>query len=642
MDVELTSTRDDDTFTWRAAGARQPRGSVAASMLPKGSKVGDVLRIEAEVELDGITIVAVLPPKGKDTPADRIEVVGTQRPVAGVTTVLAGPSDRRRESPFFRDGNERRPPRPAGDRSRRREGTPPTEGAEKTEGGESTEGPRAERHGAPPRREGEGGARGRSRFRTEVASARRDLNAPAAGTGGSGGPTGGRRSDGRPPARPGAGPRTGPARGRDAEGGRDRPQRTADRPADRPGPADRTGDRMARPRRGPVRLEPGTKHRDELMATLPGEQQIIADRLATGGMPAVRKAIAEEQGRAQAEGRPPVAADSILELAEQLQPDVKAALWLDRAESVLSQIDEIGLRDLRTTVVAATPRDDAGRELERQLREGLERRVAKLRTDWEQHLTQALEEGRVLQALRLSARPPEPTARFPAGLIERLTSQVGAAMTVETPPERWLALLEAATLSPLRRQIHPAGIPQDPSGEVGRKAREAAGRLPALAPMLGMSMPPPPKPIPGERIVRTHPMRPAPRPRPPRGPAGAPAAAPAAPVESATPETPAPEVPAREASEVQIESVAPAESPVPESTSPEAPAPAPEASEAQIESATPETPAPEGAALEVSDAPESQAEEPKAKAPETAAPEEAASEAPAETPETEPPIPSAE
>jgi hypothetical protein len=252
------------------------------------------------------------------------------------------------------------------------------------------------------------------------------------------------------------------------------------------------------------------------MATLPPEEQLIAERLASGGLPAVRKAIAEEQERAKTEGRPPVAGDSILELAERLQPDVKAAVWMDRAEAAVAHLDELGLRDLRATVVAASPRDDAARDLERKLREGLDRRVTKLRTDWEEHLTQALADGRVLQALRLSARPPEPTARFPAGLIERLTVQVGAAMSAETSPERWLALLDAAVACPVRRQIKPAGIPADPTGDVQRKAREAAGRLPALAPMLGMAMPPPPKPVPGERVGRPLAMRPSRPPRPPR------------------------------------------------------------------------------------------------------------------------------
>ena len=121
--------------------------------------------------------------------------------------------------------------------------------------------------------------------------------------------------------------------------------------------------------------------------------------------------------------------------------------------------------------------------------------MKKLRSNWEEQITHALEEGRVLQALRFSAQPPEPTARFPAALVGRLASSAGAAMSASTPVERWLAILDAAVSSPIRRQIHPEGLPDDPSGEVVRKARVAAGSLPALAPMLGLPMPPPPKPL---------------------------------------------------------------------------------------------------------------------------------------------------
>lgn len=522
MDVELTSARDDETFTWRAAGARQPKGAVAVSLLPKGAKVGDIVRIEAEVEIDGITVLAVLPPKEKDAPRGVIEVVGTQQPVAGVTTVLAGPAKGRRENRFFRDGEERKPPRPGGDRRPRREGEGPADSRSRPvaagDAAAVTEGDHR-----PPRARPEGDrAGGRGRPGSAVASARRDLGGPrteGAGTG---------SRSGRPEGRPSSSRPAGPPR-RDAGSREDH----AGRPS---------ASRPQRPPRGPFRLEPGSKHRDGLMATLPAEQQLIADRLATGGLPAVRKAIADEQERATAEGRPPVAADSILALAEQLQPDVKAAVWMDRAEAALAHLDELGLRDLRAAVVAATPRDDAGRDLERQLREGLERRVNKLRSDWEQLLTQSITDGKILQALRLSARPPEPTARFPAALIERLTTQVSAAMSAETAPDRWLALLDAAVACPVRRQIKPAGIPEDPSGEVQRKAREAAGRIPSLAPMLGMAMPPPPKPVPGERISRPgsvrppRPPRPQRPPRPPAKPASASVPVAAAPTPAVAPE----------------------------------------------------------------------------------------------------------
>ena len=236
MDVELTSVRDDETFTWRAAGARQPKGAVPVALLPKGSKVGDVVRIEAEVEIDGITVVSVLPPKEKEQPSGRIEIVGTKPPVAGVTTVLAGPTGRRPDR-FFRDGEERRPARPGGDRRPRRDGEgpadsrakPPASADQPSSGG-------GERR--PPR--GPDGAGRHRRPGTEVASARRDLNPPrrdaaSSGPSADGSPRGrGPRPEsasssrpgapasrsGAPGSRAGAPPRReGPGRAPDARGG---------------------------------------------------------------------------------------------------------------------------------------------------------------------------------------------------------------------------------------------------------------------------------------------------------------------------------------------------------------------------------------------------------------------------------------
>ncbi len=76
IDVELTSTREDGTWTWRAAGARQPKGELDGGLLPTGSKVGDVVRAEADFDVDGITVVAVLPPKGERKEAERLEIIG--------------------------------------------------------------------------------------------------------------------------------------------------------------------------------------------------------------------------------------------------------------------------------------------------------------------------------------------------------------------------------------------------------------------------------------------------------------------------------------------------------------------------------------------------------------------------------------
>ena len=100
IEVELTSQRDDGTWTWRAAGAKQPKGTLEGDVLYPGAGVGDVCRADADFEIDGIFITAVLPPKGRSGRPDdeRIELMGTGKEVDGVTTQLArkGRSDRRK------------------------------------------------------------------------------------------------------------------------------------------------------------------------------------------------------------------------------------------------------------------------------------------------------------------------------------------------------------------------------------------------------------------------------------------------------------------------------------------------------------------------------------------------------------------
>src|SRR3546814_5863611 len=48
LEIELTSARDDGSWTWRAAGAKAPKGTVDGGILPGEAKVGDVLRVEAD------------------------------------------------------------------------------------------------------------------------------------------------------------------------------------------------------------------------------------------------------------------------------------------------------------------------------------------------------------------------------------------------------------------------------------------------------------------------------------------------------------------------------------------------------------------------------------------------------------------
>ena len=88
LEVEITSARDDGTFTWRAAGAKEPKGTLDGALLYDGASVGDVVRADAEFGVDGVTIVGVMPPKEKKAKADMLEFIGGAE--GGVTTQLVG------------------------------------------------------------------------------------------------------------------------------------------------------------------------------------------------------------------------------------------------------------------------------------------------------------------------------------------------------------------------------------------------------------------------------------------------------------------------------------------------------------------------------------------------------------------------
>ncbi len=124
IDIELTSTRTDGTWTWRAAGAREPKGVLDGTVLPEGTKTGDVLKVEAEFDIDGITILGVIHGRVKVDKKETIALVGNDQPFEPVTQQLARRSggDRkgrpeRRPRPT-RDGEDR-PRRPSSERSDR-------------------------------------------------------------------------------------------------------------------------------------------------------------------------------------------------------------------------------------------------------------------------------------------------------------------------------------------------------------------------------------------------------------------------------------------------------------------------------------------------------------------------------------------
>jgi hypothetical protein len=519
IDIELTSARPDGTWTWRAAGAQKPKGVLEGSILPDGVKAGDVVKVEADMEVDGITILSVVAGGRSRKEPTLLEILPADRPFEPVTQTLAkrDRSDRPR-----RDRGDR-PDRPGGDRPRRD----------------------GERRGPRP----EGGAR----------------------------PEGGDR-----------GPRG------------DRPERR---------------DRPQRPRFEPVpelpqrpkakRLKPGKAHRTAILAELLEEQRPIAEKALSGGIPAVRQAVNEQNASLRAEGKEEIPAAGVLKMAEEMLPRLRVAEWLDRADAAKADLAELDLRDLRSVVAAgddpAVARDETTRALAAELKEALASKQDQASKDWLEDISLALGVGRVIRALKLSAEPPKAGMRFPQDLAAQLQAAAAASLTAEATADRWAAVLEALAFSPVRAGVTPASIPATPAPELLATVTRLAPLLAQIAGLFGVTAAPnapAPKPL---RPVRAKPERKpgAPdRPERPARPAGGrpPAPAPAA-VEAPAAETA--EAPAAETPTVDA-----AESTTAEAPAVEAPAaveePAVEAPAAVEELAvdTAEAPAVEAPALE--------------------------------------------
>jgi hypothetical protein len=406
IEVELTSQSDQSTWTWRAAGAKQPRGTVEASLVPEGAGVGSILRAEVETTLDGTTVTALIIPKEKEIrPAQTIEVLGTPQRGPDVNVVLASKSKRRRDE---------RPDTPR-DTSRR----PRSVGSERR--------PRSE-------------------------NGRRT------------------RSDAAKPVE---------------EGG----------PRRRTNPS-RTGSRDPHGRDNPRRLAPSSTYRNAALATLKPEELPVAEQLLRGGIPAVRQAIEEQNSRARDEGRPEVTPGPLLSMAELLLPVVNLATWKDRASVARAAGKDVPLRELRSIVASASTvtLDEEGMEMAAALRTSLDQRVTALRDRWVERITAALDDGRVVDAVRASIRPPEPAARLASELAVRLADAAGQAMSSTTPPAEWLSLLEVVVESPVRRTVKPAGLPTEADESLLVAARKASGHVPELARLMGIPIPPPPGP----------------------------------------------------------------------------------------------------------------------------------------------------
>ena len=212
IEIELTSKRSDGQWTWRAAGAREPKGLIEDALVPDHAKVNDVLRAEVESDLDGTRVLSVLASKQRAEKTNVLSLLPSEKPFEGVTSQL---------------------------RKKERRGA-------------------SDRKGRPRREQGGREAKGEG-------------------------------SDGRP-RRP------------FFEAPPELPQRPKLK-----------------------RLKTGRARIDVVLADLPEAQRAIAERVLSGGIPAVRAAVAEQNAQAVKEGKEKVPAEGIVTLAENLLPRLRVA-----------------------------------------------------------------------------------------------------------------------------------------------------------------------------------------------------------------------------------------------------------------------------------------------------------------------------
>ena len=434
IEIELTSARPDGTWTWRAAGAREPRGVLDGSLLPAGTMIGTVLKADAEVELEGITILSVATGREKASKSGLLDLIPSETPFEAVTQQLAK-----------RDRNDRGD---RGDRGDRRDRPPRRDGAD---------GDRRPRRDSdrPPRREGEPARAGER-------------------------PRGDRPGSDRPGGpRPDRGPR--PER-------RSRPSFTA--PPELPQRPKPKRLKPGRAHRSAVLADLPEEQRPvaerALQGGVPAVRQAVSEqnaRLKAEGKPEVPAgglvAMAEQL-------LPRLRVAEWLDRADAAKADIDELDLRDLRSVVAAGEDPM------------VARDESTRELASELKAALVTKQERELALWFEDIDAAIAVGRVIRALKLSSQPPKAGVRFPVELAAKLAAATIANLSADALADRWVAVLEAAAFSPVRAQVQPTTKPTQVNDELLATVKRVGPLLPQVAALFEIEVSqgaPAPKPL---------------------------------------------------------------------------------------------------------------------------------------------------
>ena len=148
LSIELTSNKGDGTWTWRAAGAREPRGLISADLLPKGAGISSVITAEVQSDMDGIAVLAVIESEDTRAEPETIQLLGTGKPT-GVNYKGSGRDEKHKRGGGRGDGQDSKQ-----GFSRRRAGQDSRRGSGQGKGGGQGRGSEQDRQSRPrPNRE---------------------------------------------------------------------------------------------------------------------------------------------------------------------------------------------------------------------------------------------------------------------------------------------------------------------------------------------------------------------------------------------------------------------------------------------------------------------------------------------------------
>ena len=441
IEIELTSQRPDGFWTWRAAGAREPKGELAGDLIAFAANVGDELTVEAEFHMDGIEIIEVFESKKKRPMPETLEILGSGRDQPLVTTQLVS----------SRKGRDRE--RPSGDRRghQDRRGRDDRKERDRQESRHQDDRPKAKRlrpgrvhrqaliEGLPEEEQPVAERMVREGI-TSIEQALRDQ---------------------RKKARDAAKAKKEAAENAAKEAAELAKQQAAEAP----------------------------------------EETANAEAAAEAPEETANAEAASQTKEDLAEAKSPVVSlkpeptDDFLSVAGKLLSRMRAAEWRDRADAALAGIDDIDLRDLRSVVVAAEAgaADGEAKAMAEELRTKLTERVDREHAEWLAEVAATLADGRMVRALRLSSRPPKAGVPLPQDMVTRLTEAASAALTSDTPTKRWTTVLNAVAFSPVRRTVQPQGIPEKPDKELLGEITKLSERVPHIAALFGVEPTPPPR-----------------------------------------------------------------------------------------------------------------------------------------------------